>query len=797
MTSGKHYWLILTSYLSHLTHTLLYSAQLLAKDALVLVLAHELGAADSVKTALTTADPSNVGVIIYYATLGYAMPPFVHRKMVEYIKLWFTDNTLENFRQTFPWLVICNQTWEGIVKIMNAWVDPETHYSPNFPSTSEILSSYKPAIEDRARNAMAGLSSMGAGSEMIGDMKARFDSAMEQKRAEIEEMTSTMDLSPEVIIAVKTKLGEDATEEEMRKFITEVMVDKMMEGGGHQVELFTSPMDKLFLQQTKCLQPPIGPSDEMKEETASFVLGENGSTKEEAIEAINKYKPRIRQKWVTNPVQVDPSYWQFTDGSKAIDEFNPVQEFPEGFLTPEVISFMSQPPPDFKDAKTPDEKEEVLDSVDLHSNLIRYYWHVGRAVADLSGKTTIEIALGSIISFGDTGSDREGNGLPTKYHRITLSNIPDYTGMLSFFVKIAPLLSLKSKTVNPCIQSNCLLNTGLWKSFDDYIFSTTALGYKEAEAVFRLKVADQEPSIWNMTAWEQDDDDGESIGSLPLSHEELRAWIHRLFLTTILPPDRDANSLLREERASNFSLFLQTLSHCVNHLGMPAHFIASILEDLLKKKTLVTKATLSNESPAPYLGSKDVSKKRFVVSAFQTDLTNQTAIFLQNNMLGFRLLDTSFLPTKKASLYELKLDGINPEYSQSWAYAYGSISSVMSLGFMLQKKKGSSEYGISTAAGNGNNGNPMFMMMAMMQGNGMSGQKKPSKLRRDLLSSGDEIGHVFSCINWDLSNQTASFWMCEDVFEKLSAYRFRLIRTDGWFCLPHGDAKLGDAKRIG
>ncbi len=763
----------------------------------MLVLAHELGVADSVKTALTTPDPSNVGVIIYYATLSYAMPPFVHRKMVEYIKRWFIDNTLENFRQTFPWLAISNDTWEGITKIMIAWVDPETHYSPNFPSTSEILSSYSPAVEDRASNAMAGLSSLGAGSEMIGDMKAKFDSAIERKRAEIVEMTSSMDLSPDIISASKQKLGEDATEEEIREFITEVMVDKMMEGGGHQSTLFTSPMDKLFLQQTKCLQPPVGPSDEMKDETASFVLGENCSTKEEAIEAINEYKPRIREKWVTNPVQVDPSYWHFTDGSKAIDEFNPVQEFPEGFLTPEVISFMSQPPPDLKDAKTPEEKGNVLKSVNLYTNLIRYYWHVGRAVADLSDKTTIEIALGSIISFGDTGNDREGNGLPTKYHRITLSNIPDYTGMLSFFVKIAPLLSLKSKTVNPCIQSNCLLNSGLWKSFDDYIFSTTALGYKEAEAVFRLKVADQEPSIWNMTAWEQGSDDGESVGSLPLSHDELRAWLHCLFLTTILPPDRDANSLIREERASNLGLFLQTLSHCINHLGMPAHFIASILEDLLKKKTLVTKATLSNKSPAPYLGSKDVSKKRFVVSAFQTDLSNQTAIFLQNNVLGFRLLDTSFLPTQKASLYELKLGGINPEYSQSWAYAYGSVSSVMSLGFMLQKKKVSGEYDISTAAGNGNNGNPMFMMMAMMQGNGMPGQSKPSKLRRDLLSSGDEIGHVFSCMNWDLSNQTASFWMCEDVFEKFSAYHFRLIRTDGWFCLPHGDAKLGDAKRVG
>ena len=89
-------------YSPHLAHTLYDSAQLLAKDTLVLVLSYELcGLADSVKTALTNADPFNIGMVIYYITLGYAMPPFIHRKMVEHIKRWFTDSTLENFQQTF------------------------------------------------------------------------------------------------------------------------------------------------------------------------------------------------------------------------------------------------------------------------------------------------------------------------------------------------------------------------------------------------------------------------------------------------------------------------------------------------------------------------------------------------------------------------------------------------------------------------------------------------------------------------------------------------------------------------
>lgn len=78
--------------------------QLLAKDALVLVLAYELRTlADCVKTALTSSDPFNMGMVIYYVTLGYAMPPSVHHNLVNCIKRWFTDNTRERaFKRNSP-----------------------------------------------------------------------------------------------------------------------------------------------------------------------------------------------------------------------------------------------------------------------------------------------------------------------------------------------------------------------------------------------------------------------------------------------------------------------------------------------------------------------------------------------------------------------------------------------------------------------------------------------------------------------------------------------------------------------
>jgi hypothetical protein len=118
----------------------------------------------------------------------------------------------------------------------------------------------------------------------------------------------------------------------MRNFLVEIVLDQMLDGGG--LPKYVAPIDKLFLELTKCLYPQYGPSDEINEELSSFVLG-NGS-KKEAIEAINKYKPHVRKNWVTNPVQVDPQYWYFLDGTRAIDEFNPVREFPQRFLTREV-----------------------------------------------------------------------------------------------------------------------------------------------------------------------------------------------------------------------------------------------------------------------------------------------------------------------------------------------------------------------------------------------------------------------------------------------------------------------------
>ena len=167
-------------------------------------------------------------------------------------------------------------------------------------------------------------------------------------------------------------------------------------------------------------------------------------------------------------------------------------------------------------------------------------------------------------------------------------------------------------------------------------------------------------------------------------HEKLQRWIHSLYLNIILPPDRDPNPQLREERASSVDVFLLTLSSFVRELGFPAHVVSLVLGELLANVTVVTKATLSNDSSASISARDNSAKKKYNIFAFQSELANQTAILMQNNMLGSRILATGSLLVASASRYELTLKGVSPKWAANWDYHFGGRASSVALGFMLK-----------------------------------------------------------------------------------------------------------------
>lgn len=87
-------------------------------------------------------------------------------------------------------------TSTSILTNMNAWINPDEHYSPDLHTVKEILALHKPAGEDSARNAMNGLFSMGAGNDMMQEMEEKMKIAKETRQAQMSELVHTMKLPP-------------------------------------------------------------------------------------------------------------------------------------------------------------------------------------------------------------------------------------------------------------------------------------------------------------------------------------------------------------------------------------------------------------------------------------------------------------------------------------------------------------------------------------------------------------------------------------------------------------------------
>ena len=75
-------------------------------------------------------------------------------------------------------------TSTSILTNMNAWINPDEHYSPDLHTVKEILALHKLAGEDSARNAMNGLFSMGSGNDMMQEMEGKMKIAKETRQTQ-------------------------------------------------------------------------------------------------------------------------------------------------------------------------------------------------------------------------------------------------------------------------------------------------------------------------------------------------------------------------------------------------------------------------------------------------------------------------------------------------------------------------------------------------------------------------------------------------------------------------------------
>jgi hypothetical protein len=317
--------------------------------------------------------------------------------------------------------------------------------------------------------------------------------------------------------------------------------------------------------------------------------------------------------------------------------------------------------------------EDALDDTTLIRCIVYFHYNLGTALVDLDHRLTFEIRVGDVTSvcadMQAKSRERTQSGLPSKFHRILLSNVPDYTGMLSIFVHASPLLADESKSLCPILRGNCLLNAGIWKTYDQYIYSTVGLTAIEVTRFFGLVVMESDPSTADRwTSWTRElknknatnDSHSSSTPATQPQQSDVNQWLHRLYLMTVLPPERDFRAMIREERPSTIDLFVWTCRFCIESMDLPAHWIFSVLDDLLNASSstttlLKTKAILVNQSPPNIAVESKVQK--YNTSAFRLELETHVSLFLQSKLLPRMVLSTSKLFSSKICRYSLSLTG--------------------------------------------------------------------------------------------------------------------------------------------
>ena len=180
------------------------------------------------------------------------------------------------------------------------------------------------------------------------------------------------------------------------------------------------------------------------------------------------------------------------------------------------------------------------------------------------------------------------------FDRIYLSNVPDYTSMLNAFLYFVPALRGGGDGL---FEHELLLNTLMWSSLDQYVFSSSCLRPCECWMLgVRLQSGDHMDRD-GRPRWTTCDDGECAERFRNAGRASVESWLHRLLLACVLPSNRDATSRMRESCPQNLSAVFRAVER-LKQRGCPAHWLVDFLNAMLAGK-LRTACTPPGASPMP------------------------------------------------------------------------------------------------------------------------------------------------------------------------------------------------------
>ena len=242
-----------------------------------------------------------------------------------------------------------------------------------------------------------------------------------------------------------------------------------------------------------------------------------------------------------------------------------------------------------------DAEKNPLDEYDAIGSL---FWKASRCLMDYD--IIVELGIGCVTQLAQDLSERGAMGLPISFHRVMVSNIPDYTGLLPILLPISPLLTdePKGSLLGPSeVFSNELFNVPLWQNYRHYVFSSTLLaGSYEAKLLFGLKAkASNGFEADDNEAWEPSDPDKHGLFGAALfhswsmlkqpsisDHAACMQFLHRLFLAISYPAKRNTHNSYFEMTPMTMNNLLLAITRLIEN-GAPPHWIHTFLTDVLSQ----------------------------------------------------------------------------------------------------------------------------------------------------------------------------------------------------------------------
>ncbi|KAF7948361.1 uncharacterized protein EAE97_003772 [Botrytis byssoidea] len=380
--------------------------------------------------------------------------------------------------------------------------------------------------------------------------------------------------------------------------------------------------------------------------------------------------------WVFNPTQLDwDSHTDIGNGE------------PRVFLRFDPFNLVSRLWVELKEELPPTEQH-----LQLFEHIGPFFAEAAKAIKSLGNRLKVEMVKGDYIDVAErihfglhydpTQSQALGNGdigyprpkdFPSIYHRITLSNVPDYVGgHLTTFLHAMPLLARHPTSL---AGSVCLRNPPFFRDMGDFLAEYQLISSEKmleqltgVRIVFRghgpVPLASYTYYCWNQL--------NESVPlskqvKARLSREDLMRWFHGLFLRMAIPMTSDHRLISDNNHMIysplNLTILFRQLGH-LHCLGYPAHWLSGVLVPLLEDAGMLETDVRppSNVPLRPDQVDLKYPVKELCIMPFLPELKTLATLFAP--LLPFRIDSDLLYPIDKIHEYTIDLSPLPGGYFQ-------------------------------------------------------------------------------------------------------------------------------------